>query len=165
MIDHLLKAKDFSPPDNWMSFETIDMHTGGEPLRVVLSGYGSLKGKSVLENRRYLKEHLDVNRRVLMLEPRGHSDMYGCILVAPNDDGADFGIVFMHNEGYSTMCGHAILAITKLATQLEWKPIVEGINEWIIDAPYFSQNHPPDGPSSSEASPPRPRQPDDTLTH
>ena len=50
-----------------------------------------------------------------MWEPRGHADMYGAV-VTPSSD-ADFDVFFMHNEGYSTMCGHAIIALVKLAIE------------------------------------------------
>ena len=100
--------------------KTIDMHTGGEPLRVVLDGYPEIKGDTVLKKRAYCKSHLDHLRKLLMFEPRGHADMYGCLIVEPNDDKGDFGVIFMHNEGYSTMCGHATIAIAKLAVQLGW---------------------------------------------
>jgi len=70
-----------------------------------------------------------------MFEPRGHPDMYGCILVPPNDDDGDFGILFLHNEGYSTMCGHAIIAISTLAIEMKWIAVQEGDNILKIDAP------------------------------
>jgi proline racemase len=100
---------------------TIDMHTGGEPLRVILSGIPSLQGRSVLVKRNEFRQKYDDLRRLLMYEPRGHADMYGCVLVEPERPDSDFGVIFMHNEGYSTMCGHAVIAITKLAAMLGWK--------------------------------------------
>lgn len=121
--------------DSAMSIQTIDMHTGGEPLRVVISGYPEIKGATVLEKRAYCKTSLDHLRKFLMFEPRGHADMYGCLIVAANDSGADFGVIFMHNEGYSTMCGHATIAIAKLAVQLEWVEKSEGETKVMIDAP------------------------------
>lgn len=90
----------------------LDMHTGGEALRIVLSGYPDLEGSSMLEKRRFAKENFDQLRTTLMYEPRGHTDMYGCLITDPVSKDADFGALFMHNEGYSTMCGHAIIAIT-----------------------------------------------------
>ena len=111
------------------------MHTGGEPLRVILSGWPELSGNSVLERRRQQMEHFDHLRKALMWEPRGHADMYGCLIVPPNDAGADFGIIFMHNEGYSTMCGHATIAITRLAVELHWVEIQEPETRVVIDAP------------------------------
>jgi len=132
---NILQKTDFKPPKNWLQMKTIDMHTGGEPLRVIVSGFPELKGNSVLEYRRYCKENFDHLRTALMFEPRGHADMYGCILVPPNDDEGDFGIFFLHNEGYSTMCGHAIIAIATLAVEMNWIEVKEGDNILKIDAP------------------------------
>jgi len=132
---NILSKKDFNPPKNWLQIKTIDMHTGGEPLRVIINGFPELKGNSVLEFRRYCKEHYDHLRTALMFEPRGHADMYGCILVPSNDEEGDFGILFLHNEGYSTMCGHAIIAISTLAIEMNWIEVKEGDNIIKIDAP------------------------------
>ena len=125
----------FNPPSDWLQIQTIDMHTGGEPLRVILNGFPPIQGDSVLACRRYVKEHHDDLRRALMHEPRGHADMYGCLLVPPNDEGADFGILFLHNEGYSTMCGHAIIAIATLAVEMKWVAVMEPLTTIRIDAP------------------------------
>lgn len=122
-------------PDGRMQIKTIDMHTGGEPLRVIIDGFPELKGSNVLEYRRYVKQYCDHLRKALMWEPRGHADMYGCLLVPPNDEEADFGIIFMHNEGYSTMCGHATIAITKLAVKMGWVEKQEPVTRLTIDAP------------------------------
>jgi len=132
---NILKHTEFTPNPNWLQIKTIDMHTGGEPLRVIVDGFPELKGNSVLENRRYCKENYDELRTALMFEPRGHADMYGCILLPPNDSEGDFGIIFLHNEGYSTMCGHAIIAISTLAVEMNWITIQEGDNTIKIDAP------------------------------
>lgn len=125
----------FKPPSDWLQIKTIDMHTGGEPLRVIVDGFPELRGNSVLDYRRYCKEHFDDLRTALMFEPRGHADMYGCILLPPNDAAGDFGIIFLHNEGYSTMCGHAIIAISTLAAEMNWIEVKEGDNTIKIDAP------------------------------
>ena len=130
----LLKTK-FTPHKDWLQIKTIDMHTGGEPLRVIVEGFPELKGNSVLDYRRYCKENYDHLRTALMFEPRGHADMYGCILLPPNDEDGDFGIIFLHNEGYSTMCGHAIIAISTLAVEMNWIEVKEGDNILKIDAP------------------------------
>lgn len=89
-----------------------DMHTGGEPLRIITSGYPEIKGRTILEKRRYVRDNLDHYRTMLMHEPRGHYDQYGALIVSV-DDGteADIGVLFLHNEGYSTMCGHAVIAL------------------------------------------------------
>lgn len=116
--DRNIQANDsFDPPSNWHRIQTLDMHTGGEPLRIITNGLPDLKGDSILEKRRYMREELDNFRRALMWEPRGHADMYGCVITEPSDDEADFGVLFLHNEGYSTMCGHAIIALAKAAIE------------------------------------------------
>jgi len=132
---NILNNTNFDPPNEWLQIKTIDMHTGGEPLRVIVDGFPELKGNSVLEYRRYCKENYDHIRTALMFEPRGHADMYGCILLPPNDNDGDFGILFLHNEGYSTMCGHAIIAISTLAAEMNWIDVKEGDNIIKIDAP------------------------------
>jgi len=132
---NILQKKEFIPPEDWLQIKTIDMHTGGEPLRVIVDGFPELKGNSVLEYRKYCKDQYDHLRTALMFEPRGHADMYGCILTPPNDNDGDFGIIFLHNEGYSTMCGHAIIAISTLAVEMQWIEVKEGDNLLKIDAP------------------------------
>ena len=93
------------------SFTSIDAHAAGEPLRIVTGGVPPIPGGTILEKRRWVREHLDDVRRALMWEPRGHADMYGCYLTPPVTPDADFGVIFMHNEGYSDMCGHGIIAL------------------------------------------------------
>ena len=105
----------WQPPDHWNCITTVEMHTGGEPLRVFVSGLPQIEGSTVLEKRRYFREHFDHIRKGTMWEPRGHADMYGAVITPSSD--ADFDVFFMHNEGYSTMCGHAIIALVKLAIE------------------------------------------------
>lgn len=105
----------WTPPAHWPRISTLDMHTGGEPLRVITGGLPPIEGRTVLEKRRFFRDHYDHLRTGLMWEPRGHSDMYGAI-VTPSLD-ANFDVFFLHNEGYSTMCGHAIIALTTLAVE------------------------------------------------
>lgn len=107
--------KNWNPPEHWFKVTTIDAHTAGEPFRVITGGLPDLPGDTILARRRYMQDHLDHLRTALIWEPRGHADMYGCIVTPPVTPGADFGILFLHNEGYSTMCGHGIIAIVKVA--------------------------------------------------
>ena len=130
-----MKSTHFIAPEDWTSVKTIDMHTGGEPLRVVVAGGPDIPGDSVLMRRAHVRDHCDELRQALMWEPRGHADMYGCYIVPPNDEGADFGVIFMHNEGYSTMCGHATIALGKLAVELGWVAACEPVTTLAIDAP------------------------------
>ena len=115
--------------------KTVDMHTEGEPLRIIVDGFPEIKGNTILEMRNYCKENLDNYRTALMFEPKGHADMYGLIPVKPERDDSDFGVLFIHNEGYSTMCGHATLAITKFAVEMGWVKAIEPITTVKIDAP------------------------------
>ncbi len=94
-----------------LTLQTLDLHAGGEPLRLITAGYAPLPDASILERRRWVLEHADHVRRILCYEPRGHRDMYAAVLMPPHRDDADLAVLFMHNEGYSTMCGHGILAI------------------------------------------------------
>ncbi|MEJ2289972.1 MAG: proline racemase family protein [Deinococcales bacterium] len=93
------------------SYTTIDAHAAGEPLRIVTGGVPPIPGTTILEKRRWVREHLDEVRRALMWEPRGHADMYGGFVTPPVTPDADIGVIFMHNEGYSDMCGHGIIAL------------------------------------------------------
>ncbi len=122
-------------PGDGSKVESIEMHTGGEPLRVLTNGLPEIKGKTILEKRRYFREHFDHIRTGTMWEPRGHADMYGAILTEPVKPDGDFGVFFLHNEGYSTMCGHAIIALTKMVLEMD---IVKCEGEKVtlqIDAP------------------------------
>ena len=131
----LQKIKNSKIKKDFLKIKTIDMHTGGEPLRVIIDGYPKIEGNTILEKRKYIKNNLDHLRTSLMFEPRGHADMYGVLVVEPENKDSDFGVIFMHNEGYSTMCGHATIAITKLAVELEWVEVTRPITNIKIDAP------------------------------
>ncbi len=96
---------------------TIDAHTEGEPLRIITGGFPEPKGHTILEKRKDLLENYEHLRQLVMFEPRGHADMYGALITEPERDDSDFGILFMHNEGYSSMCGHGIIAT--VATAIE----------------------------------------------
>ncbi|GAB2178048.1 proline racemase family protein [Dongia sp. agr-C8] len=102
-------------PDAATRIETVEMHTGGEPVRIVTSGYPAIEGATLLDKRRFARENLDRFRSLIMFEPRGHYDMYGVLPVAPDHPEADMAVLFIHNEGYSTMCGHATLALGRYA--------------------------------------------------
>lgn len=115
--------------------DCVDAHTGGEPLRIITSGFPTIKGKTILEKREYLLNNLDHLRKMIMLEPRGHNDQYGCILVEPTTEDGDFGVLFTHNEGLSSMCGHGIIAATKTLIEIGQLKVVDGENTFKIDSP------------------------------
>ena len=98
-----------------MILSTVEMHTGGEPTRIVVDGWPAFAGRTLLDKRREAKERFDHLRGGLILEPRGHDGMYGALLVEPDHPEADLAVLFMHNEGYSTMCGHATIALARWA--------------------------------------------------
>jgi len=100
-----------------MRLTTIDCHAAGEPLRVITSGWPDIPGDTILAKRRYCREPLDHLRRALIFEPRGHADMYGCLLTEPVTPDGDLGVLFLHNEGYSTMCGHGIIGLVTVALE------------------------------------------------
>lgn len=89
----------------------------------------------MLEKREYVGRHHDAWRRALMLEPRGHADMYGAILTEPVSSGAHAGVLFMHNEGYSTMCGHGIIAVVTIAFERGLLALAPGQEAIVLDSP------------------------------
>ncbi len=113
----------------------VDYHTAGEPFRIVTGGVEEPRGVTILDRRRDALERLDRVRRLLVFEPRGHADMYGCLVVPPNDDGADLGVVFFHNAGYSTACGHGTMALVTWALEEGVVERQEGENHVVVDVP------------------------------
>ncbi len=107
----------WAPDARCLRLRSIDCHTGGEPLRVIVEGFPELQGQTMLERRRDCQQRLDHLRQALMWEPRGHADMYGAVITPPERSDSAFGVLFLHNEGYSTMCGHAMPALAKLAIE------------------------------------------------
>ena len=96
---------------------TVESHTMGEPLRCVVGGAPQLAGKTVMEKKEYFREHYDYLRQAIMLEPRGHKDMFGSILTPPTMPEADYGVIFMHGQGYHNMCGHGTIATSTIAIE------------------------------------------------
>lgn len=118
-----------------MTLTVVDMHTGGEPVRIITGGYPNIPGDTILEKRAYARDHLDDLRRLLIFEPRGHFDMYGALLVKPTLPEAHMAVLFMHNEGYSTMCGHAVIALGRYAVEQGFVQAVEPITTVNIECP------------------------------
>ena len=112
----------WEPANEFKRITTIDSHAAGEPLRVITGGIEPIPGKTILEKRRYAQNNLEKIRGALMYEPRGHSDMYGAIVTEPVTDDGDLGVLFMHNEGWSTMCGHGVIALATVALETGMVP-------------------------------------------
>ncbi|MCO5063716.1 MAG: proline racemase family protein [Rhizobiaceae bacterium] len=118
-----------------MTLSVVDMHTGGEPVRIVTGGYPQIPGATILEKRAHARDRLDGFRKLLIFEPRGHFDMYGVILVKPSLPDAHLAVLFMHNEGYSTMCGHAVIALARYAVDQGIVSPVEPLTTVNIECP------------------------------
>ena len=121
-----------------MEVATTDYHTAGEPFRIVTAGAPDIPGATVRERREHARgsDEVDAVRRLLCHEPRGHADMYGCLLVPPDDEGAQLGVLFWHKDGYSTACGHGTIALGAWAVEsglIRADP--DGETEVTIDVP------------------------------
>ena len=122
-------------PEAALRIETVDYHTAGEPFRIVTGGVDPLPGRTIMDKRRYALEHLDRVRKLLDFEPRGHADMYGCFVTEPEDEGADLGVVFFHNAGYSTACGHGTIALVTWAIESARLSAIEPMTAVVVDVP------------------------------
>jgi proline racemase len=131
--DTVIEASQHSVSDSVI--KAVDYHTGGEPFRIVTAGVEEPLGATILDRRRDALERLDHVRRLLVFEPRGHADMYGCFVVPPNDAGADLGVLFFHNAGYSTACGHGTIALVTWALDEGIVERREGANRVVVDVP------------------------------
>ena len=126
------------PKESIRLVETVDYHTAGEPFRVVAEPPVAIVGETVAARRAYAIGDRDVNglRQLLCFEPRGHADMYGGFIVPPDDDGAHFGVLFWHKDGFSTACGHGTIALGVWAIDTGRVPIhPSGTTEVVIDVP------------------------------
>lgn len=115
--------------------QVTDMHTAGEPVRIITGGYPALKGDTLLEKRRDAMTNHDRLRKLLMQEPRGHAEMYGALPMDPVDDRADLSVLFMHHSGYSTMCGHATIALGRWAVESGRVQATEPTTDFILECP------------------------------
>ncbi|ASN04544.1 proline racemase family protein [Virgibacillus necropolis] len=114
---------------------TVDLHVAGEPLRIITGGLPEIKGNTQPERRAYCIKNLDHIRKTLMNEPRGHHGMYGCIITPPATNDADFGVLFLHNEGWSTMCGHGIIAVITMVVETGKYEVNGNERKFVIDSP------------------------------
>jgi len=118
-----------------IKLQVTDMHTGAEAVRIVTGGYPELQGDSILERRRDAQQNHDHLRRLLMREPRGHAEMYGVIPTAACDPSADLGVLFIHNGGYSSMCGHATIALGRFVVDQGIVDPMEGETHFMLECP------------------------------
>ncbi len=110
----------------------VDAHVGGEPLRLILRG-PRLKGCTLLEKRAYMMKNYDFIRTAVVLEPRGHDDMYGAVVVDPCHPEADLGIIFIDGAFYNNMCGHGAIAIATIAVEMGLVPVREPVTTVVLE--------------------------------
>ena len=101
-----------------MEIAATDYHTAGEPFRIVAEGAVEIPGDSVLARREHASSSEDVER-VRRLLATSRVGMPTCTAASspPDDDGADFGVLFWHKDGYSTACGHGTIALGAWAVE------------------------------------------------
>jgi trans-L-3-hydroxyproline dehydratase len=99
---------------------TVELHTCGETFRLVTQGLPKIPGKTIVERIAWLEQNADHYRRAVLLEPRGHKDLYGGYLTEPVSPEADFGVIFLNNMGYSPHCGHGVIALATAAVEMGW---------------------------------------------
>lgn len=117
------------------SVHTVDTHTEGESTRVVVGGIPKITGHTMPEKKEWLEKNLDYLRTALMLEPRGHKDMFGAILTEPTVEEADYGIIFMDGGGYLNMCGHGTIGAMTVAVETGMVEVTEPITKVVQEAP------------------------------
>jgi proline racemase len=116
-------------------FLTIDSHTMGEATRIIVDGFPPLPGKTMMERKQFLESNFDRFRTALMLEPRGHNNMFGALLTAPADPDADIGAIFMDSGGYLNMCGHGSMGTATVAVETRAVTVTEPVTRFKIDTP------------------------------
>ncbi len=115
--------------------KTIDSHTEGEATRIVYDGFPELPGSTMMDKKNYLIENYDFLRTALMLEPRGHRDMFGALLTEPVHKEADYGVIFMDSGSCLNMCGHGSIGTASMLVETGMVPVREPYTEVVLDAP------------------------------
>lgn len=121
--------------DYGYQIKTIDSHTMGEPTRIIYDGFPELPGDTMMDKKKYLMEHYDYLRTAMMLEPRGHRDMFGALLTAPVHPEADFGVIFMDSGSCLNMCGHGSIGAASMIVETGMVEVHEPYTEVVLDAP------------------------------
>ncbi len=113
----------------------LETHTAGEPTRIIINGAPELAGNTMMEKKNYLREHFDHYRRAIMLEPRGHRDMFGAMLLPPCNPHADLGVIFMDSSNYLNMCGHGSIGVATVAVETGLVKVSEPYTYLTLDTP------------------------------
>lgn len=120
--------------DFFKSIQTVDTHTVGQSTRIVLAGVPALRGNSIMEKKNYLIKHYDYIRSCIMMEPRGHADMFGAFIIEPIHSDADFGMIFMDGKGYLNMCGHGTIGVATVLVDTGMVKVTEPYTELVLDS-------------------------------
>ena len=99
------------------SFQCLDGHTCGNPVRLVTGGVPTLKGATMSERRLDFLAHHDWIRQALMFEPRGHDVMSGSMLYPSTRADCDAAILFIEVSGCLPMCGHGTIGTVTMAIE------------------------------------------------
>ena len=99
------------------TFQCIDGHTCGNPVRLVAGGAPLLKGNTMLERRAHFLAEFDWIRTGLMFEPRGHDMMSGSILYPPTRPDCEVAVLFIETSGCLPMCGHGTIGTITMAIE------------------------------------------------
>jgi proline racemase len=98
--------------------QIVDTHTAGEPTRVVTGGFPHIPGETMIDRRHWIDTSGAGLRGFLVDEPRGHHDMFGAVITAPANEEADFGVIFLNNNGTLPMCGHGTIGVVTALVSL-----------------------------------------------
>jgi 4-hydroxyproline epimerase len=109
----------------------IDSHTGGEPTRVVVSGFPDVSGLPLAEAVVRLRDEHDQYRKATVCEPRGNDVVVGALLLPAVNPRSFASVIFFNNVGYLGMCGHGTIGL--LATLQHMGRIAPGT--YAIDTP------------------------------
>ena len=97
--------------------KTIDAHAGGQGVRLVVEGLPRLIGASMAQKRDSLRRRADEIRRAILLEPRGHAHLRAAVFTEPVSPESQAGLLFLDNDGYPSLSGHAIIAALTIALE------------------------------------------------
>lgn len=117
------------------TLKAIDSHTVGECTRIIYDGFPTLKGNTMMEKKQDLIDNYDFLRTDLMLEPKGHRDMFGAVLTEPVHEEADCGVIFLDSGGCLNMCGHGSIGTASMLVETQMVPVTEPYTEVVLDTP------------------------------
>src|SRR4051794_3881952 len=113
----------------------VDAHAEGEPGRVITGGVGDVPGATMFEKMRFLAEHRDGLRKLMLREPRGYPGLCCNLLLPPCHPDADAGFVIMEQMEYAAMSGSNTICVATVLLETGILPLTEPITEFTLEAP------------------------------